>query len=99
MGRQSSSESEGLRAHLTQASDNSELHFRESVLSFYPIGRTMQGTEVATRTFRLSLTYLWSWGAAAHLLLICIVLGLIAACGRTVNPVEIATLGILPFFY
>jgi hypothetical protein len=59
----------------------------------------MQGTEVATRSFRLSLAYLWSWAAAAHLLLIGCLVGFAAVFGHSLDPVGLAVLGIMPFFY
>src|SRR5580700_752236 len=59
----------------------------------------MQQVKVQSRSFRLSLPYLLSWAAAAHLsFIVCLVL-FAAAFGHSLDSVGLACLGVIPFFY
>jgi hypothetical protein len=59
----------------------------------------MQQVDVQSRSFRLSLPYLLSWAAAAHLSFVLILVLFAAVFGHSLDPVGLACLGVIPFFY
>src|SRR5580704_12248189 len=59
----------------------------------------MQQVEIHSRSFRLSLPYLLSWAAAAHLSFIMFLVLFAAVLGHSLDPIGLACLGVIPFFY